>query len=195
MSVNQVKSHNSTHSSSLPRRSSLPVPVSIFLISVVRSINKLQCQPNLLHFLLIASRQATLPNSGDRLIAISICIMILAISFVALRSYAQRMTTSSYGWNDYLIAPALVANIGVCAHGISKNGYLVFYQDTEFISVVVKIADVGRHLPAVLIESPSKLATWAKCIYALELIYLAAVALPKLSKLCLYLRIFVQKVV
>lgn len=60
--------------------------------------------------------------SGDRLIAVSICFMILGTFFVALRFYAQRKTTSSYGWNDYLIPPALVANIGICAHGISKNG-------------------------------------------------------------------------
>ena len=63
---------------------------------------------------------------------------------------------------------------------------------TEFFPVMVQVADVGHHLPAVLIHSPSKLATWAKCIYALGWIYLAAVALPKLSILCLYLRIFVQ---
>lgn len=60
--------------------------------------------------------------SGDRLVAVSTCFMILGIFFVALRFYAQRKTTSSYGWNDYLIPPALLANIGMCAHGISKNG-------------------------------------------------------------------------
>ena len=62
--------------------------------------------------------------SGGRLIAVSICFMVLEISFVALRFYAQRKTTSPYGWNDYLIPPALVANIGMCAHGISKNSNL-----------------------------------------------------------------------
>lgn len=66
-------------------------------------------------------------------------------------------------------------------------------RHTDCLAVMVQVAGVGHHLPAVLIHSPSKLVTWAKCIYALEWIYLAAVALPKLSILCLYLRIFVQK--
>lgn len=66
--------------------------------------------------------------SGSRLIAVSICFLILGISFVALRFFAQRKTSSSFGWNDYLIPPALVANVGMCAHGIGKNVTEVFYE-------------------------------------------------------------------
>lgn len=55
---------------------------------------------------------------------------------------------------------------------------------------MVCIAGVGRHLQAVLMYHPQQLMIWAKCIYALDLLYFAAVTFPKLSILCLYLRIF-----
>lgn len=55
---------------------------------------------------------------------------------------------------------------------------------------MVSIAGVGHHLQEVIIFRPYQLAAWAKCIYALDLIYFAAVMLPKLSILSLYLRIF-----
>ena len=54
-------------------------------------------------------------------------------------------------------------------------------------------AGVGRHLAAVTEADPSKLATWAKSLYALEWLYLTSVALPKMSILFLYLRIFTSR--
>lgn len=131
--------------------------------------------------------------SGDRLIAVSISFMIAAFLFTTLRFLARRETSSVLGWDDYLIPPALVANLGMCIHGIGESGQSESSRCTHAPTVMVRVARVGYHLPAVLMHSPSKLATWAKCIYALEWIYLAAVALPKLSILCLYLRIFVKK--
>ncbi|KAL8668539.1 MAG: hypothetical protein Q9168_006831, partial [Polycauliona sp. 1 TL-2023] len=55
---------------------------------------------------------------------------------------------------------------------------------------MVTEAGVGHHLQAVLMAHPHQLVAWAKSIYALEMIYLPAVALPKLSILSLYYRIF-----
>ena len=55
---------------------------------------------------------------------------------------------------------------------------------------MVNDASVGRHLPAVLMNNPTQVIVWAKSIYALQWLYLAAVALPKISILGLYLRIF-----
>lgn len=59
---------------------------------------------------------------------------------------------------------------------------------------MVALAGVGRHLDAVMMFHPHQVVAWAKSIYALEMIYLPAVALPKLSILSLYLRIFPNKV-
>ncbi|KAL8834224.1 MAG: hypothetical protein Q9170_003855 [Blastenia crenularia] len=58
---------------------------------------------------------------------------------------------------------------------------------------MVSVGGVGHHLEAVLKHHPDQIVVWAKCVYALELIYLPAVALPKLSILSLYFRIFVNK--
>jgi hypothetical protein len=52
---------------------------------------------------------------------------------------------------------------------------------------------VGRHISDVLEDDPDLVVGWAKGIFAIELIYLASVALPKLSALCFYLRIFVYR--
>lgn len=59
---------------------------------------------------------------------------------------------------------------------------------------MVAVAGVGHHLEAVLMFHPHQIVLWAKSIYALEMIYLPAVALPKLSILSLYFRIFPNKV-
>lgn len=59
--------------------------------------------------------------------------------------------------------------------------------------VMVRVAGVGHHVSAALKADPDVLVKWAKCIYALEWLYLPAVALPKLSLLSLYLRIFVKR--
>jgi hypothetical protein len=55
---------------------------------------------------------------------------------------------------------------------------------------MVKESGVGRHLAYVMHTDPTQVTSWAKSIYALEWLYLPAVALPKISILLLYLRIF-----
>ena len=58
---------------------------------------------------------------------------------------------------------------------------------------MVSNAGVGRHLAAVLIEDPRKLVNWFKSIYALEWLFFTSVAIPKISILLLYLRIFTTR--
>ena len=50
---------------------------------------------------------------------------------------------------------------------------------------------MGHHISDVLKNDPDLLITWAKIVLAIELIYLSSVALPKMSALCFYLRVFV----
>ncbi|KAL8723938.1 MAG: hypothetical protein Q9166_008214 [cf. Caloplaca sp. 2 TL-2023] len=116
-------------------------------------------------------------DTSGRLIGVSAAFIVLEILFVVLREIARRKTSSEYGWDDYLIVPALVTNIGMCIQSI----------------VMARIANVGRHFTVALKLNPDTLGIWIKCVYALEWIYLPAVALPKLSLLSLYLRIFVKK--
>jgi len=63
----------------------------------------------------IPCRVHRLPGDCDRH-----CLHRVRNCFVVLRSIARRKTLSPLGWDDYLIIPALVANLGMCAHGISK---------------------------------------------------------------------------
>ena len=58
---------------------------------------------------------------------------------------------------------------------------------------MVHVAGVGHHLEAVLMRNPEQIVAWAKSVLALEMMYLPAVALPKLSILSLYYRLFPQK--
>lgn len=58
---------------------------------------------------------------------------------------------------------------------------------------MVDEADVGRHLAAVRMDDPTKIIAWGKSIYATEWLYLTAVALPKISILAFYLRIFTMR--
>lgn len=55
---------------------------------------------------------------------------------------------------------------------------------------MTKVGGVGRHVTFIEEQQPKALSGWAQCIFAFELVYFTSVALPKLSILCLYLRIF-----
>lgn len=66
-------------------------------------------------------------------------------------------------------------------------------QCADCMAAAVFDAGVGRHLAAVLLYHPTKFESWAKTLYALDWLYLTSVALPKISVLCLYLRIFTSR--
>ena len=55
---------------------------------------------------------------------------------------------------------------------------------------MVHFAGLGHHNTGTLIEERKKLVIWAKCMYTLEWLYIISTALPKLSVLFMYLRIF-----
>ena len=56
---------------------------------------------------------------GDRLLAVSISFIFLEFVFVALRFYTRRTTESSkWGWDDIILLPALIMNLGMCSLGI-----------------------------------------------------------------------------
>lgn len=55
---------------------------------------------------------------------------------------------------------------------------------------MTKVGGVGRHVAFNQAVQPRTLIGWAQCILAFEMIYFISVALPKLSIICLYLRIF-----
>ena len=131
--------------------------------------------------------------SGNRLLGVSILFIILDTLAVSLRFYTRSMTEySNWGWDDTVLIPALITNLGMCAHGIGKQHTRARYKNLPLMKnpVMVKIAGVGYHLPAV---SPPTVVLWAKTVYALPWIYFTAVLLPKLSILLTYLRVFIKR--
>lgn len=58
---------------------------------------------------------------------------------------------------------------------------------------MVHAAGVGRHLEYNIATDPQQLVAWSKSLYALEWLYLPSCALPKISVLILFLRIFMDR--
>ncbi|KAK4167026.1 integral membrane protein [Cladorrhinum sp. PSN259] len=112
-------------------------------------------------------------NRGPTMIAICIAFAILTTIFVPLRFWARRTRAASFGFDDVLILAAYIVNLGLCALGI----------------LMVKIGGVGQHAVVLAIYNRKALTSWAKVLLAFEYAYFTAVALPKLSILCLYLRV------
>lgn len=131
--------------------------------------------------------------SGHTLIFISALFITLESIFIALRYYARTLSTPIKGWDDLIIPVAWLANIGLCILGISQYHHSARRQPSYLIIAMVNDAGVGHHLAAVLLHNSTDLVSWAKSLYALEWLYLTAVALPKISVLCLYLRLFTNR--
>jgi hypothetical protein len=57
----------------------------------------------------------------------------------------------------------------------------------------VEYGGIGYHVPRVLLDDPNKLIVCLKFLLVFPLIYLPAAAMPKLSILALYFRVFGTK--
>ncbi|KAF1956866.1 hypothetical protein CC80DRAFT_593548 [Byssothecium circinans] len=113
-------------------------------------------------------------DSGPTLIAISVLFIVLDSIFVALRFYARNLNHSPIGLDDFIVPFGWFNHVGLCILGIT----------------MVYDAGVGRHLAYNMNKDPHIMVHWAKSLYALEWLYLASAALPKISICLLYLRIF-----
>lgn len=134
--------------------------------------------------------------SGNILVSVCALFIVLETVFAALRFYARHLAASGFGWDDALIPLAWLTNVGLCILCISEDQPRLLPCGgpcADCIPASVYDAGVGRHLAAVLLYNPTGLASWAKSLYALEWLYLTSVALPKLSILCLFLRVFTSR--
>ncbi|MCJ1473008.1 hypothetical protein MMC13_001657 [Lambiella insularis] len=109
-------------------------------------------------------------NCGGTPIAIATLFIVLEAVFVLLRFYARHRTATSTGWDDVLILASWFANLA----SVTNMGF-------------------GRHLVEVLLFHPEQVVLWLKSLYAVALLYLMSVALPKISIVALYLRIFTSR--
>ena len=133
--------------------------------------------------------------NGRTLMATSATLITRETVLVALRYYARRQTASNIGWDDLIIAIAWLSNFGLCVLGLSTMHFILYISanSADSRTAMINIAGVGRHLTAVLQEDPAKMISWAESIYTLAWLYLTSVALPKVSILCLYLRMFTHR--
>ncbi|KAI3331709.1 hypothetical protein HD806DRAFT_478092 [Xylariaceae sp. AK1471] len=113
-----------------------------------------------------------------RTFAVAVTFIVLEIGIVTLRFATRYLYNTKLGIDDYLIIPALIFTLGVCVITI----------------VELKIAGVGRHLDVLYVTKPQAVVNWAKSGYAIETLYGAGVAFPKLSVLFIYLRIFTGRI-
>ena len=68
-------------------------------------------------------------NRGYQLTAVAIAFIAIEILLVALRFSARRMHVSPMGWDDWLIIPALISNVGTCILGLSQYFSLFISSD------------------------------------------------------------------
>ncbi|KAH9216680.1 hypothetical protein DL95DRAFT_362975 [Leptodontidium sp. 2 PMI_412] len=116
-------------------------------------------------------------SSANQLLTTAILFIVLNTLFVTLRYYARHITKAGLGWDDFFLSAGYVSNIGLCVTAI----------------LIVPLGGVGHYISEVKQDNPALVTGWAKGIFAVELIYLTSVALPKLSVLVLYLRIFTTR--
>ncbi|VUC24062.1 unnamed protein product [Clonostachys rosea] len=114
---------------------------------------------------------------SNSVLVVACVFIVLEVLIVGMRLMTRLKYQSKLGLDDYLILPALVCGLGMCAVAI----------------VEIKLAGVGRHLAVLIATDLTAVQNWAKCAYAMETTYCAAIALPKLSILASYLRIFTTK--
>lgn len=64
---------------------------------------------------------------------------------------------------------------------------------TNICQVLVQYGGSGRHQAWIMMNDPTKMVHWYKCVLASEMLCYPAIALPKVSVLLLYLRVFTDK--
>ncbi|KAF2000203.1 hypothetical protein P154DRAFT_379412, partial [Amniculicola lignicola CBS 123094] len=110
---------------------------------------------------------------GYQVITAAIVFMVAVFIAVTLRFYARRLQSVPWGWDDGFIVLGAVfeyALISVCLIDVYAGG-------------------VGHH--RVVVEPhPEKIVITEKMYILTPIFALAAAAMPKLSIICLYLRIF-----
>jgi hypothetical protein len=132
-------------------------------------------------------------DRGPSIIATASTMIFLSTLFVGMRYYARYLTGTSFGVQDIIIPFAWLAEVGVCINGISKSHAFSDLAKLLTVTVMVKLAYTGRHMAYVVTVDASKINTHFKGILYSEFLHLAAVALPKLLVILLYLHILTNK--
>ncbi|TVY84800.1 hypothetical protein LSUE1_G000829 [Lachnellula suecica] len=110
-------------------------------------------------------------NNSKSLLTVVVLFAVLEVLFISLYFISRIRSPAKFGLDTYLMIPAFFTAFSMAA--VSMYG-------------IVHSAD-GRH---VVTATSEELTVWLKLVVIVVFLYAPAVALPKLSILCLYLRIF-----
>ncbi|KAI0973639.1 hypothetical protein F4678DRAFT_459120 [Xylaria arbuscula] len=100
--------------------------------------------------------------------------IVLSTVFVTLRFVSLTIGRRAIGLEDWLVVPAWIIEVGLCANGICSVIY----------------GGVGRHEAYVLKYEPNGLVPWAQTLFVTELLYGLVFPIEKTTILLLYLRLF-----
>lgn len=103
--------------------------------------------------------------TGNRCLNIAAAFIVLEVLVAMMRFYAKNLTEAPFGLDDYLLVPALVSNLALCALGIVGKIFgssLIPTEDTLIKFLAVRVAGVGYHQAAVMLNSPQAVLRWPK---------------------------------
>ncbi len=103
--------------------------------------------------------------TGNRCINTAAAFIVLEVLVVMMRFHVKNLTQAPLGLDDYLLIPALVSNLALCALGIVGKifGSPQIPKEATLIKfLAVRVAGVGYHQAAVMLNSPKALLRWPK---------------------------------
>ena len=105
--------------------------------------------------------------SGYRSINTAAAFIVLEVLVAMVRSYAKFLTAAPLGMDDYLLIPALISNLAICALSIVGRlfGSSQISKEVTLIKILaVRVGGVGYYQAAVMIKSPEALHRWSKVL-------------------------------
>ncbi|KAF2741961.1 hypothetical protein M011DRAFT_433877 [Sporormia fimetaria CBS 119925] len=117
-------------------------------------------------------------NVSAPLVRVSTAFAIVQTVFFALFLTSRILSKQANGIEFWLFMPLTY----ICCMAHCANGLLM-----------VEIGGAGRRALALMLEDPNKLVTWLKLCKAEEFTWGLSVMFPKLSILCLYMKIFTTR--
>ncbi|KAI1733377.1 hypothetical protein F4680DRAFT_441909 [Xylaria scruposa] len=117
-------------------------------------------------------------NNSRALLATSIAFIVVSTVIYTLFVISRVFYANRNGWETWTLYPlSYICNMGLCTIGILLN----------------KIGGSGRHTEYFLIHNPTTVTTYLQLQTATEFVYMAAVTVPKVALLLLYIRIFAER--
>jgi hypothetical protein len=138
-------------------------------------------------------------KNGNSTVIFAAIFLVLQAICVGLRYVSRWIAKIPWGLDDALIMTSSIMQIGLAASTIGERVLFLFflkiinkYLCLRFIDSIVN-GGLGYHLLYLKYNALDRLIRWQKDLFALEVIYLISINLPKFALLNLYYRIFIER--